>query len=126
MRIEQLLAAVISIGFGATAQVLLKIGATRIAHELRDGGPFGFILSILATWQLMLGLFFYGLSALVWIHLLSTVNLSLAYPLVGLSFVTVVLIGVFALGESVTLLQTAGCVVILVGIMMVVRGGQAG
>jgi drug/metabolite transporter (DMT)-like permease len=125
MRIEELLAAVVSIGFGAAAQVLLKIGATHIAQDLRGSGPFGFILSIVTTWQLMLGLFFYGLSALVWIHLLSTVNLSLAYPLVGLSFVTVILIGVFALGESVTLVQAVGCVVILIGIMMVVRG-QAG
>ncbi|WP_425041420.1 EamA family transporter [Primorskyibacter sp. S187A] len=122
MRLEHLIAAVLSIGLGASGQLLLKIGAGQISQVGRDGGIVSFLISIAMTWQLVLGLVFYAVSALVWIHVLSNVNLSLAYPLIGISFIFVVALGVFVLGESLSMMQIIGCGVILVGITLVLRG----
>lgn len=116
------LAALFSIIFGALGQLFLKMGATRLTEAETGGGPLGILISAATTWQLGVGLMFYGTSALIWIYVLSMVNLSVAYPMVGLSFVIVVMLGVFVLGERVSVLQVTGCVLILTGIAFVTRG----
>lgn len=114
--------ALISIALGASAQLLLKIGSSRVG-ALAGAASFGEATRIaLCNLPLIAGLTLYGASAIIWIHVLSAVNLSTAYPLVGLSFVFVVLLGVVILGERVTLLQLLGCVTIIAGIMLVLKG----
>ncbi|WP_165496657.1 EamA family transporter [Haematobacter massiliensis] len=122
MRIETLAAALLSIILGAAGQLFLKLGATRLFAVPRQDGLLGFMRDFIMTWQLSLGLLFYGSSAFVWIYVLSKVSLSVAYPMVGLSFVVVLMLSVLVLGETVKLGQIMGCGLILAGIVMVTHG----
>jgi hypothetical protein len=79
-----------SVALSATAQLLLKLGTT--APTVRaaiagDGAFAGRALALMTTPTLVGGLALYALSAGFWIAVLSRVDLSLAYPFVGLGFV---------------------------------------
>lgn len=79
--------------------------------------------------KLWIGLFLFGISALFWLVVLSRVKLSLAYPVVGFSYVVVVAAARFVFHEDVPPLRWVGVVVIAVGIALVgissrtIRGG---
>lgn len=122
MTAASLAAALVSLTLGALGQMFLKLGAARFFALPRSGGFPGLIRDFLLTWQLDLGLLFYGSSAFIWIYVLSRLPLSVAYPMVGLSFVMVLLLSVLVLGETVRLVQLSGCGLILLGILLVTRG----
>lgn len=114
--------AVTSIGMGAVAQMFLKLGANRLAALTPGLAMPALAWECATTWQLVLGLGLYGASAMVWIHVLTSLNLSTAYPLVGLSFIFTTLIGVLVLGEAISARQLLGCAAVLVGVALIARG----
>jgi drug/metabolite transporter (DMT)-like permease len=83
-------------------------------------GPLATVMLQAATSPFIwLGLAIYGMSVLTWLWVLSKVDVSVAYPFVGISFILTVGIGALYLHEHVsplrwfgTLLIVAGCVVI--------------
>ena len=56
--------------------------------------------------------------AWLWIHLLRTTPLSVAYPFMGLSFVFVPLLGMLVFQESISLNQALGAGLILAGVSL--------
>jgi multidrug transporter EmrE-like cation transporter len=97
-------AAMNDVGRIGTAQVAaLTETATRAAREPK----------------LWAGLFLFGLSALFWLVALSRVDLSIAYPFAGLSYVAIVLISRYALHESVPAMRWVGVALIALGIAIV-------
>jgi uncharacterized membrane protein len=77
------------------------------------------ILSVAAQFLLKAGILtLYGLGAVVWLKVLSTWDVSKAYPLVGLGFGLTVLVGM-AMGESVTALRVLGVLLICEGVWLV-------
>ncbi len=67
-----------------------------------------------------LGFILYGLAAFVWFRVVSTEELSTAYPLlVSLVFIFVTLGASALFRESITLRKVAGLAVILLGIFLV-------
>ena len=65
------------------------------------------------------GLATFGLSVVLWLLVLSRVDVSFAYPFVALGMVLTVVSGRLFLGENVTMLRIIGLVVIVGGVMMV-------
>ena len=65
------------------------------------------------------GLFLFGLSALVWLVVLSRASLSFAYPFAALTYVLILLFDQFVLDETVPPLRWAGVAFIGVGIILV-------
>ncbi len=53
---------------------------------------------------------------------LSRVEISFAYPFLGLSFVLVTMWGYFVLGEGVTLWRVVGVLFICLGVALIARG----
>jgi multidrug transporter EmrE-like cation transporter len=64
------------------------------------------------------GLFLYGASAVLWLWVLSRLDVSLAYPLVSLGFVVTMGLGVLWLGEPFSWVRVAGCTLIVVGVSL--------
>jgi len=87
---------------------------------LPQGGK-SILLAVASSPLVWTGLTIYGLSVAVWLWILSKVDLSLAYPFVGVSFIVVMLFGVFLLNETVTPLRMIGTLLIAVGCVMVAR-----
>ncbi|MGH2734426.1 MAG: EamA family transporter [Actinomycetota bacterium] len=112
---------VVSVVFAVAGQFTLKTAMNEIGRigveQVSDAGDT--IVRALKEPRLWLGLTLFGISAMFWLVVLSRVDLSVAYPMVGLSYVVVVLFARFFLGEDVTPLRWVGVVVIGVGIAII-------
>ncbi len=75
-----------------------------------------------AVW---IGLVLFGLSALVWLAVLSRTTLSFAYPFASLTYVMILLADRFVLDEPVPGLRYAGVGFIIVGIVLVAQTRHA-
>lgn len=121
MTAQVVLLLVTSIALSSLAQVVLKLGAGGLAATASAGGVFARLLSLLMSPLIVAGLVLYGLSAIVWILVLSKVDLSFAYPFVGLGFVLTMAISALFLGEQVSAARLLGTVIIAVGAVLVAR-----
>ena len=60
-----------------------------------------------------------GFSVLVWMAVLSRVEVSVAYPMVSIGYIIVGVAGWYFFGESLSTLRVAGIFVIFLGVYMV-------
>jgi drug/metabolite transporter (DMT)-like permease len=116
-----------SVALAAAAQIVLKHGMNqffdRTGHAFRfDAESFRTVASVPAVW---LGLGLFGLSALVWLAVLSRAALSFAYPFAALTYVVIVVYDAVR-GEAVTGLRWAGVALIVAGIILVSRTPHGG
>ena len=115
-----LAAAVCSILLSVAAQFLLKAGVREslVAHPASD--IWMRALGLVSHYHVLLGFACYGLSAIVWMFVLSKWDVSKAYPMVGLGFVLTLPLGGH-MGEQITLPRVAGVMLIVVGVLLVSR-----
>jgi undecaprenyl phosphate-alpha-L-ara4N flippase subunit ArnE len=81
------------------------------------------ILSTLRNGWLWLALLCLGLGLMTWLLVLQRLDVGIAYPMLGLNFVLVTLIGRYMFKESVDLRHWLGIVLILAGVILL--GQQA-
>lgn len=73
----------------------------------------------------LLGVFFYGLSSIIWFAVISTEELNRSYPLlVSLSFILVTAGATLFFQESFSLQKLVGVFVLLIGILLVATAGK--
>ncbi|NJP10903.1 MAG: EamA family transporter [Leptolyngbyaceae cyanobacterium RU_5_1] len=110
----------ISILTAAAGQFLLKLGALKLGRASFDNA-FSHVFSILVTPELLLGLTMYGLSAVLYILLLTRVKLSVLGPAVSIGYVFSVLMGYFFFKEMITFRHLMGLSLIACGVILVVK-----
>ena len=104
------------------SQIMLKKGMTDLPKiEFSTSGILGSVFGILFNPWVFFGLLMMVVSMGSHLLVLSRVEISFAYPFLGLSFVLVSLWGYFILGENVTLLRSAGVALICLGVLFVAR-----
>jgi len=109
----------ISIFIASIGQLTLKFGLNKIGELILLRSNLGSLfLKILSSPVLLLGLFFYGVSAFIWIIGLSKVPLSKAYPLVSISYIIVVFFSWLLLHENISLLKIVALAVICFGVFL--------
>jgi len=114
----------LSVTFAAVAQLTLKHGMNGLNDQLapaRFGVDARSLRVLIATPAIYAGLFLFGLSALVWLVVLSRASLSFAYPFAALTYVLILLFDLFILDETVPPLRWAGVALIVAGIFLVSR-----
>jgi drug/metabolite transporter (DMT)-like permease len=111
----------LSVSLSAAAQLVLKKGMSTpsLQQIMATGGAGEIILRILLSPLVIGGLFIYFLGALVWLLVLSKIDLSQAYPFVVLGFIMTMVLSVVFLSETVTPLRMMGTLVIVGGVVMV-------
>jgi multidrug transporter EmrE-like cation transporter len=111
----------ISIALAVIGQLTLKSAMDEVgrigSEQIRT--PVTTVLRVAREPKLWIGLAVFGLSSVFWLVVLSRVALSVAYPLVGLSYIVVVAMGRFVFHEDVPALRWVGVSVIAVGIAMI-------
>ncbi|WP_137918223.1 SMR family transporter [Hydrogenophaga sp. 2FB] len=107
--------AVFCVLLSSAAQIAMKrgMGAPNAAADV--GSTYAHALTSPMVW---LGLVLYGASAVLWLWVLSRLDVSMAYPLVSLGFVVTMALGVLWLGEPFSWLRVAGCTLIVVGVSL--------
>ena len=81
----------------------------------------GRLLRLGANPHVLGGLAVYGVSTVFWLIALRDIKLSVAYPMVSLSYVVVVLGSQWLFGESINLFQKAGLVLIVGGVLLLMK-----
>jgi len=116
----------VSVLLASGSQLVLKIGMTSAAIQdaiamRREGliGPGSLLIGIGTHPAVLEGLFCFGLSAVVWLFVLSKIDVSQAYPCVALGIVLTTIGGSLLLGEQISMTRWLGLAVIVTGVGLV-------
>ncbi len=111
-----------SVLINIAAQLLLKAGARAIGEfsfSLDNILPIG--LKLVFEPHILGGLTCYVASVVVWIMLLSRVEVSLAYPLMSLGYIGTALAAWLVFGENLSMERMLGIAVIMLGVYLLTR-----
>ena len=114
-----------SVLMSALAQILQKTGMNGgTIRESLAQAHWATSLGLIAfnPWVLG-GLVVYFLSAGVWLLVLSRVQVSFAYPFVGLGFIVTMIAGWWMFGDNIGAQRIAGTALVGIGIVLIARGG---
>lgn len=110
----------VSVFLSALAQLSFKYGVSQTS--VAEGS--GLILKAISFFTspfIFLGLALYGVGTVLWLFALKQMDLSLAYPFVGMSFILVFVFSVWFLQEPFNLNRLLGTFIIIVGIVVLSR-----
>ncbi|TAK91065.1 MAG: small multi-drug resistant family protein [Burkholderiaceae bacterium] len=112
----------LSVTISAVAQIALKHGMSTasVQQALMQGGADA-LYGVAKSLFVWLGLALYGFGALLWLGVLARVDVSQAYPFVGLGFLLTMLFGVFLLGEAFSMMRALGTLLVLAGVFLVAK-----
>jgi len=114
----------ISVTISAVAQITLKQGmSSNSVQQGLTGGWLDIVIAVASSFYVWLGLMLYALGAVLWLGVLARVDVSIAYPFVGLGFILTALFGVFLLGESFSVIRFVGTCLVVLGIILVTYQG---
>jgi multidrug transporter EmrE-like cation transporter len=117
MSLNSLAFIIASVTLSAVAQIAFKFGVSSAAGQagrLSLGA-----LSALLTPGVIIGLALYGVGTLLWLTALERVELSQAYPFVGIGFALTTLAGWWLFGDSLSTLRLVGIALVVGGIVLV-------
>jgi len=121
-----LVVALVAILLLVGGQTLLKLGLNDIGGvSLFGGNPVGSLLGLFRTPWVILGFVCYGVSAVLWLDVLSKLDFSMAFPMVSLTYVFSLVIGRFVFHETISPQRIVGVLLILGGLFFVVRSGRS-
>jgi drug/metabolite transporter (DMT)-like permease len=115
----------VSIMLLSAGQTSIKYGLTVIGGVNLSEGMVGAFKLFQTPWVIV-GFMFYGISAVLWLDVLSKLDFSLAFPMVGLTYIFTLLIGRFFFGEPVGWERMLGVGFIIFGIFFLIRSGVSG
>lgn len=112
----------VSVILSAAAQVALKAGMISPAIQQSVGAAVATrIVTILTNPMVLLGLFFYGASAAVWLLVLQKIPVSTAYPFVALGIVLTAIAGRLVFNDPFSGAKIAGTLLIVGGVVVLAR-----
>ncbi len=107
--------------FAATAQVLLKFGATHPMPQLQPADTstwLPFLVALLGNYQLLLGYTAHSCNALLLILALKDGELSLLYPIIALTYVWVNLLSMYFFHEQMNAWKAGGIALVIAGVSL--------
>lgn len=107
------------------AELFFKKGALATGMEnIGIHNLLQFTLKIISVPSLWAGVLFYGLNFLVWIIVLSRIELSVAFPIGSTTYIIVPVLSMLFLHEKVDLLRWVGIALIIIGIWLISKSTQ--
>ena len=124
MNLIVLLLILMSVLLSAIAQITLKIGMSSpiIQQAIASASNLAVFQSIATNLYVLGGLTLYFASAAVWLFVLAKVDVSFAYPFVGLGFIATMLLAYFINGEILSTTKIVGTLCIAIGVAIVAQG----
>ena len=106
----------------AGAQLLLKEGMRRVGYfEFAWANVFPIALQVAGNMFIIGGLLSYVVSVVVWLLVLSRVEVSYAYPLLSVGYIVNAVAGYYLFQENLSLPRITGILIIIVGVYFVTR-----
>ncbi len=120
--LQALLLAGICILLGLGGQTLLKLAIVRSGGmSILEIGIGGLLRKFMETPYIVLGFALYGVSSILWLQVLSKLDISVAFPLVSVTYVATLFVGRFLFNEPVNLSRIFGVLLICSGVFFVIR-----
>lgn len=112
-----------SVALSALAQIALKYGMSSLAVQksIKTGLPADMVINIASSPMVMLGIGLYFGSMLIWLFVLSKVDVSYAYPFVALGFVFTALLGKWVFDDEFSVSKIIGTLLIVCGVVVMAR-----
>jgi drug/metabolite transporter (DMT)-like permease len=121
--IDPVVLILIAVVIGVVGQVSLKVGMNQVgAIDARSlARPMETLMRVFSTPLVWLGLGCYGVSALLWLVVLSRLDLSYAYLMLASMYVLIPLVSWLFLGERIPPMRWLGMVVVVLGVVIVAK-----
>lgn len=111
-----------SVLLNAAAQLFLKKGMLLIGNiEVSMAAVLAMIPKAAMNLYIWGGFACYAVSIVLWLVVLSKVEVSYAYPFLSIGYIVAAFVGWAVLGESMSLTKVAGIAVICLGIVLLYR-----
>lgn len=114
---------IVALLLGAVGQVALKKALTNYTDIHGDIHGLGMLLQAMMTPGVVFGLACYVLSTVLYLFVMSRIDLSLLYPMVAMNYVFVTVLSRLYLKEEITWLRVVGLTVIIAGVVIISRSG---
>ncbi|WP_412971984.1 SMR family transporter [Glaciecola sp. MF2-115] len=122
MTINIILFIISSVSLSAFAQIVLKMGMSnaKVQNDLMIAGNlFEKLFIALTNVYVVAGISMYLLSMVLWLVVLSKIDVSVAYPFVGLGFIITMVLGFLLLNEQISAMRVMGTILVVCGVLMV-------
>ena len=113
-----------SVLLSSIAQIVLKTGMSNpsVLQAMQSQSAMQAFIAIATNVYVIGGLTLYFASAAVWLLVLARVDVSFAYPFVGLGFVVTMLLAFFINGEVLSTTKIVGTLCIALGVAIMAQG----
>jgi len=117
-----LLLAAICIVLVIAGQTLLKLAIVRSGGmPVLEIGLAGLFRKCVSVPYIFIGFGIYGVSAILWLQVLSKLDISVAFPMVSTTYIGTLFVGRFIFDEPVNLFRVIGVLLICSGVCFVIR-----
>jgi uncharacterized membrane protein len=110
----------VSVCFAVTGELLLKAGMNDVG-ELSSSNLGAGLVRCLTNARVMGGFASLGFGSIIWLVVLSKVNLSWAYPMLSIGYILVLIFSDLFLNEHVTAVRWLGTLVVCTGVFLIFR-----
>lgn len=110
----------VSVLLNCAAQLFIRKGMLQIG-EVGATGLIKVWVPILSNLYLWSAMLCYAVSILLWMAVLSKVEVSFAYPFLSIGYVVAAVVGYYFFGESLSLTRIVGILVICIGVFLISR-----
>lgn len=107
--------------FASLGQVLWKSGMRDLGSVMKY--DVSTIIKIFTNIQVDIGILFYAISTIFWLVALSKKDLSYVYPFIAGTYILVLILSHFILGEPFGLYRIVGGIIVLSGLLFIIKGG---
>ncbi|MBA3660847.1 MAG: 4-amino-4-deoxy-L-arabinose transferase [Gammaproteobacteria bacterium] len=112
----------IGVLLNAVAQLLLKAGMTQIGHfDFTGANVLPIATKVMLNPPIVTGLSLYVASVVVWLIVLSRVEVSLAYPMLSIGYIVNAVAAYYWFGESLSATRIVGIFIIMTGVYLLAR-----
>jgi multidrug transporter EmrE-like cation transporter len=106
----------------ACAQLFLKAGMSEIGHfDFTYANVLPIALKVMVNIPIIGGLCMYVASVVVWLLVLSRVQVSFAYPMLSIGYIVNAIAAYYFFGEPLTAIRIVGILVIISGVYLVAQ-----
>ena len=111
-----------SVSLNAFAQLFIRKGMLKIGEISFDFEQIvKMVLAVFTNVYLLSGMFSYGISIILWMMVLSKVNVSLAYPFSSIGYIITTVLAYLFFNEPITFQKVLGIIIICIGVFILTQ-----
>lgn len=111
-----------SVSLNAFAQLFIRKGMLKIGEiSFNFEQIVKMVLAVFTNIYLLAGMFSYGISVILWMIVLSKVNVSLAYPLGSVGYIITTVLAYLFFNEPITFQKVLGIIIICIGVFILTQ-----